>query len=74
MNNKMYADRDIMKLDSMGNHYSDHVFAMTAEKLHSKSDIAAELAWRDYIIDQLKYQLEQVGYSFEIDQCDYKGK
>lgn len=31
-------------------HYGEHVSAMTGEKLHSKSDIAAELAWRD---DQL---------------------
>ncbi|KXJ61664.1 MAG: hypothetical protein AXW14_08620 [Alteromonas sp. Nap_26] len=27
--------------------YGEHVSAMTSEKLHSKSDIAAELAWRD---------------------------
>ena len=27
--------------------YGEHVSAMTGEKLHSKSDIAAELAWRD---------------------------
>lgn len=71
MSNKMYASRDIMKLDFEGN-YSDHVFAMTAETLYSKSDIAAELAWRDYVVAQLKDRLEQVGVSFEIDQCIYE--
>jgi hypothetical protein len=31
---------------------------MTAEKLHDKSDIAAELAWRDCIIDELLKRLD----------------
>ena len=30
--------------------YGEHVSAMTGEKLHSKSDIAAELAWRDDLL------------------------
>ena len=34
--------------------YARHVFNMTSEKLHSKSDIAAELAWRDAQIARLK--------------------
>lgn len=50
---KQYAERDIEALDEAGGHYSRHVQAMTAESLHSKSDIAAELAWRDMIIDRL---------------------
>jgi hypothetical protein len=28
-------------------HYSSHVAAMTTEELHSKADIAMQLAWRD---------------------------
>lgn len=51
---KQYGERDIMALDKAGNYYSRHVMAMTAEKLHSKSAIAAELAWRDMEIDRLK--------------------
>lgn len=39
-----YADRDLFEL---GEHYVRHVRAMTAEKLHDKTDIAAELAFRD---------------------------
>lgn len=42
----LYAkgDRDIESFLSL---YMRHVEAMTAEKLHDKSHIAAELAWRD---------------------------
>ena len=35
-------------------HYSRHVSAMTTESLHEKSDIAAELAFRDAQIDELR--------------------
>jgi len=41
---KLYAQRDI---ELQCNYYTRHVMAMTAEGLHSKSDIAAELAHRD---------------------------
>ena len=40
------------------NSYPTHVCAMTAEQLHSKSDIAAELAWRDDQIAELKAKLD----------------
>jgi len=50
---KLYAERDIEALDRVGNYYVDHVLALTAEGLYSKSDIAAELAHRDYIIDKI---------------------
>lgn len=59
-NQKLYAERDIMALDDAGNYYCKHVSAMTGEKLHSKSDIAAELAHRDYEIDKLKSQVQQL--------------
>jgi len=55
---KLYGDRDIVYLDYLNNYYSKHVSAMTSESLHSKSDIAAELAWRDLRIDLLQTQLE----------------
>lgn len=51
---KNYADRDIVALDKAGDYYVRHVSAMTAEDLHSKSDIAAELGHRDMVIDRLK--------------------
>lgn len=51
---KLYAERDICALDEAGGLYSKHVFAMTAEQLHSKSAIAAELAHRDERIHQLE--------------------
>jgi lambda repressor-like predicted transcriptional regulator len=49
--NKLYAERDIIE---QGDYYSRHTSAMTGEDLHSKSDIAAELAHRDIEIDKLK--------------------
>lgn len=46
---KQYAQRDIEEQK----HYMRHLDAMTRENLHSKSAIAAELAHRDEIIDNL---------------------
>jgi len=48
---KLYTERDIIE---QGDYYSRHTSAMTGEDLHSKSDIAAELAHRDIEIDKLK--------------------
>lgn len=56
---KLYAERDAMELDQIGGHYFKHVMAMTSESLHSKSDIAAELGWRDCQIEQLEQQLAE---------------
>lgn len=57
--------------------YSVHVHAMTSEKLHSKSDIAAELAWRDKRIVELEHvndtnvvEIEQL--KRERDECDFR--
>jgi hypothetical protein len=50
-NTKLYAERDII---GQGQAYCDHVMAMTAEGLHAKSDIAAELAHRDIEIARLQ--------------------
>lgn len=47
----LYAKRDA---EALGEHYISHVSAMTTEALHSKSDIAAELAWRDAYIERLE--------------------
>ena len=56
---KLYAERDIEQLDKDGDYYFKHVLHMTREALHSKSDIAAELAWRDREIDRLKASLPE---------------
>lgn len=53
---KQYAERDLMAMDIAGNHYCRHIDHMTREQLHSKSDIAAELGWRDMQISELKAQ------------------
>lgn len=55
-----YAKRDIMQLYEDGGYYTEHVHAMTAEELHCKSDIAAELGWRDREIDRLTEVLDNL--------------
>lgn len=52
---KLYGERDLEMLDMTNNYYSRNIMAMTAEGLNSKSAIAAELAYRDWIIDNLKW-------------------
>jgi chromosome segregation ATPase len=54
---RQYADRDPAR---QGEHYTRHVQAMTAEGLHAKSRIAAELAHRDIEIDTLRAEVAQV--------------
>lgn len=56
MKQKLYAERDIIALGQL---YVDHVLAMTSEALHEKSDIAAELAWRDAQIQALREDRDQ---------------
>ncbi|UBB12398.1 hypothetical protein [Pantoea eucrina] len=60
MSEKIYGDRDLMAMDISGNHYCRHVDHMTRESLHSKSDIAAELGWRDMQIAALQQKLDAV--------------
>jgi len=54
MTKKLYAHRNILK---QGQHYCDHVSAMTGEHLYDKSDIAAELAHRDIVIENITKRL-----------------
>lgn len=61
-----YAERDLMALDEAGNHYIRHVDHMTREKLHSKSDIAAELGWRDMQIAELKAQRDALAAEMSV--------
>ena len=53
----LYAERDIM---AMGNYYMRHVDRMTREGLHAKSDIAAELGFRDMEIDRLRARVAEL--------------
>lgn len=53
-----YLERDAQALDEAGGYYTRHVCAMTRERLDAKSDIAAELAWRDKRIDELSKALK----------------
>ena len=62
-----YEERNAMELDRLGGFYTRHVVAMTKEGLNSKADIAAELGYRDMVIDQqqseinaLKAQVERL--------------
>lgn len=55
---KLYADRDHA---AQGEHYMRHIDAMTREGLHSKSDIAGELAHRDIEIECLRAELRNRG-------------
>ena len=54
---KLYPDQDH---PALGDWYIRHVAAMTAEGLHAKSDIAAQLAWRDIEIARLQAQVAEL--------------
>ena len=49
---KLYAPDFGRDIEAQGKYYVKHISAMTAEGLHNKSDIAAELAHRDMKIDE----------------------
>lgn len=51
MREPLYPKQDI---EELGEWYIKHVEAMTAEGLHSKADIAAQLAWRDKALAERK--------------------
>lgn len=62
MKQKLYAERDAIALGQL---YVDHVCAMTGEALHEKSDIAAELAWRDARIQMLQENYKKAKKALE---------
>lgn len=53
-------------------HHSKHVSAMTTEALHSKADIAAELAARDARIAELE-EANEMGCESPPPGCDCPG-
>ena len=57
----------------MGQHYMNHVMAMTAEDLHSKAEIAEELAVRDMRIEALEALVRMCEDAMEqIEEIDYR--
>lgn len=40
--------------------FSEHMLALTVEKLHSKGDIAAQLAWRDRQIAEQNIEITEL--------------
>jgi hypothetical protein len=69
MSELLYAKRNPMDLDRAGDYYCKHVMAMTAEDLHSKSDIAMELGHRDRVIDVLLNAAKKT-LTDNLDLCD----
>lgn len=67
---KLYTYQNPMKL---GKFYTDHVLAMTVEGLHSKSDIAKQLAWRDMQIEALREFAIEVFNNFNDPDTDQSG-
>lgn len=61
-----YAKRNLRDL---GVFYPQHMDAMTEEGLHDKSDIAAELAFRDKEIAELSDLIEQGGLLPKCESC-----
>jgi hypothetical protein len=57
---KHYDKRDREELDVPISFYSAHLRAMTDEELFSKADIAAELAYRDKVIFELRNELSSL--------------
>lgn len=43
--------------EKLADHYVNHVSSMTGERLHAKSDIAEQLAYRDAQVEFLKGKL-----------------
>ena len=67
MKNYRTYDEDTVLYSS---EYAEHVSAMTCEKLHSKAEIAMELAWRDIRIKEL----EKLNQSFAMEEYDRECK
>lgn len=65
-----YQERDIME---QGEYYTKHVYAMTAEGLHKKSAIAAELAERDITIEKLQQRNRELLAENELLRNGLKG-
>lgn len=54
---RVVAEYPTLNPSDLEPYYARHVAAMTAEGLHAKADIAAQLAWRDQKLAELKVEL-----------------
>ncbi len=75
---ELYEHRNLEELEP---HYSKHVSAMTTQNLFLKSDIAAELAWRDKRLDYYEklcrtqsYAIEEANHNAEVYRKQLKEK
>lgn len=59
MSNNQYAVRDALDLDKRGDYYTRHISAISKEDLHNKADIAAELGYRDMMLDRTKRIIDE---------------
>ena len=64
--NKLYAKHNPSELQPW---FTQHMYAMTAENLHSKGDIAMELAWRDKQIHNLNKVIDGLLASLDAQQA-----
>lgn len=62
---RLYGQR---QCGALGWRFSAHMLAMTAESLHSKSAIAAELAWRDWQIECRQDAIDRLQSALEAAQ------
>lgn len=70
MSEKKYRNHDENFICDGGiDFYASHVSAMTSENLYSKSDIVAELAWRDYKIAEAERERDQALDLLKVAQC-----
>lgn len=59
----MYANRDIESDEALERYFYQHLDAMTKEDLRSKAAIAAELAYRDALLERAYAELQLQGRS-----------
>lgn len=69
--NQYDKDRNIMELDRLGNYYCRHTSALTRENLIGKSEIAAELGYRDLVIDRLQIKLDAANAEISRQALEY---
>jgi len=70
---KLYATDEEYDPESLGEHYTNHVSAMTGEALYAKSRIAYELARRDKEIKRLRAALESAKKTLSAVNVELKG-
>ena len=65
---KLYEDRSLHYGGRLGKLLFDHISHMEKEELHDKGDIAAELAWRDWVIENKTMEIERLRTLMDVDK------